>query len=99
MSRFLSFSDQVQQLGTYLYTQCPGLFGYGHMGYGYGGHFMGFILLILLVVLIYLALRNNRGRTVPGNTPETPLDILKTRYAKGEITKEQFEAMKQDLKT
>ena len=100
MSRFLSLSDQVQQLGTYLYAQCPGPFGYGHMGcYGYGGHFMGFLLLILLVVLIYLALRNSRGRTVQGTSPETPLDILKARYAKGEINKEQFEAMKQDLKT
>ncbi len=60
---------------------------------------MGFILLVFLIVLIYLALRNHRVRPVPGNSPETPLDILKTRYAKGEITKEQFETMKQDLKS
>lgn len=26
-----------------------------------------------------------------------PIDILKGRYAKGEITKDQFEAMKKDL--
>lgn len=33
--------------------------------------------------------------TLPSN--QTPLDILKMRYAKGEITREQFEEMKRDL--
>lgn len=28
---------------------------------------------------------------------QTPLDILKMRYARGEITREQYEQLKQDL--
>jgi putative membrane protein len=37
----------------------------------------------------------HRGRGVNGN--ETPQQILNRRYANGEITKEQYEAMRRDL--
>ena len=32
-----------------------------------------------------------------GSNSETPLEILKRRYAKGEITKEQFDRIKRDM--
>lgn len=33
-----------------------------------------------------------------GSSSETPIEIIKRRYAKGEISREQFEQMKQELK-
>jgi putative membrane protein len=38
--------------------------------------------------------RGGRAKT----EEETPLDILKRRYANGEISKDEFERIKEDLK-
>lgn len=75
--------------------------GYGcsfGFGYGYGGMFMGILFLILLSVMIYFIVQYVRSKNEIGRTNETPIDILKKRYAKGEITKEDFDRMKNELK-
>ena len=67
----------------------------------------GWILLVILVVILIYALA---GRPTPGTSEpsgrshgkaeqdvETALDILKKRYARGEISREDFEQMKRDL--
>ena len=71
---------------------CP--FGYG---YGYGGMFMGILFLILLGVAIYFIVKNAGSKNGIGQTKESPIEILKKRYAKGEITKEDFDRMKNEL--
>ena len=67
------------------------------MGYGYGGAFMWLIVLVLVGVVIYYLLQISRSKGSDGSIIETPLDILKKRYAKGEIDKEEFDRKKKDL--
>jgi putative membrane protein len=77
------------------YGMGPGMMG-GY-GYGYGGMFMGILFLVLLGVAIYFIVQNVRSKDGSGQGNESPIDILKKRYAKGEITKEDFDRMKNDL--
>jgi putative membrane protein len=68
---------------------------YGPMMYGgYGGWFMWLLLIILFIVLIYLLARPESKGPCSG---EKSMDILKKRYAKGEISKEEFDRIKKDL--
>jgi len=69
------------------------------MGYGYGGGFMWLIVLILVGVVIYFLLQVSKSKGSDGSIIETPLDILKKRYAKGEIDKEEFDRKKKDLES
>ncbi|MCB2147329.1 MAG: SHOCT domain-containing protein [Deltaproteobacteria bacterium] len=73
---------------------------WGHMmGYGYGGGFMWIIVLALVGVIIYFLLQASKSKSPDGSVMETPLEILKKRYAKGEIDKEEFDRKKEDLKS
>ena len=72
--------------------------GWGHMGgFGFGGIIMWLIFLILIALVIYFVMQSIKLGSSGHSSKETPLDILKTRYAKGEITKEEFNRMKKDL--
>ncbi|MBS3149450.1 SHOCT domain-containing protein [Candidatus Woesearchaeota archaeon] len=48
------------------------------------------ILIIILIMWIIIKLSKN-------NKKETSLEILKRRYAKGEINKKEFDKLKKDL--
>ncbi|HUS82909.1 MAG TPA: SHOCT domain-containing protein [Dehalococcoidia bacterium] len=68
-----------------------------HDGFGWFAVFGGLFWLILLGSIIYLivsVLAPDRG---PGHREEEPLEIAKRRYAKGEITREEFQQIRQDL--
>ena len=67
----------------------------------WGGHGYGWIIwIIALFVIIWIVIRiANAGQNRrTDSSGETPQDIIKKRYARGEISKEEFEQMKKDLK-
>jgi len=59
------------------------------------GHLFGIILLAGIVLLLAWAAKGwGKGRN---QIDEGALDILKKRYARGEITREEFERMKHEI--
>lgn len=65
---------------------------------GFGAIF--FILIIGALVYVLSSLRPNGG-SIPGRSEPTSasaLDILKARYARGEISKAEYDEMREDLR-
>ncbi|MDP2932337.1 MAG: SHOCT domain-containing protein [Chloroflexota bacterium] len=79
-----------------------GMMGPGMMGgFGWGG-FMGLGMIFFWGLVIWGIVALVRGTTSPGNTgyhtgTDSALDVLKKRYAQGEISKEEYEQKKKDL--
>ncbi|MEJ2050115.1 MAG: SHOCT domain-containing protein [Calditrichota bacterium] len=71
----------------------------GGIGMGFGGLFG--ILLIGLAVWAVVKLSGGHtfqtGGSANPSLNESPQDILKKRYARGEISREEFEQMKKNL--
>ncbi|MGC8494350.1 MAG: SHOCT domain-containing protein [Syntrophobacteraceae bacterium] len=66
----------------------------------FGGISMMFSWVIILAGIVLFVVWTKISRKGGGgasNAPESALDILKRRYASGEITKEQYESMRLDL--
>lgn len=91
---------QVVQYGSSWFGGCP-LSGYGGGGPGgfwLGGPIMMLLLFILLFVAVYAIARYTGHAGSTGMPADSPLEIIKRRYARGEITREQYETLRNDLK-
>jgi putative membrane protein len=81
-----------------------GNFGYGNM-MGYGGFGFGWIFSIIFWALIIWAIValvravNGKGGSswMNQDKEDSAMKILKERYAKGEISKEEFEQKRKDI--
>ncbi len=79
--------------------------GPGMMGWGYGMGWFGMILMglfwIAIIVGIIFLIRwlfvSAGTKSYRPDSEDSPLEILKKRYAGGEINKEEFEQKKKDL--
>jgi putative membrane protein len=71
-------------------------------GWGWGGMMLGMLLFwAVLVAAIVMLMKYALGRGDAGRREreKTALDILKERYARGEIEREEFEQKKHDLES
>jgi len=75
-------------------------------GFGMGFGLFGFLLMILFwgaIIALGVWLVGNlfpkAGSTAGSQAGESALEILKRRYARGELTREEYEAMRHDLES
>ena len=79
--------------------------GPGTMGWGYGIGWLWPIMMVVfwiaiivgIIFLIRWLVVSTRTATRGAGFDDTPLEIIKRRYARGEINKEEFEEKRRDL--
>jgi putative membrane protein len=65
------------------------------------GGALGLLVLVALVVVVVLLLTRSSagGRGATGRpSSQTPVEILQERYARGEITREEYQEMREHLR-
>lgn len=92
-------ADVFAQGRGYDYWHHPGMMG------GYDGGWLGGILMFIfwivvivgIITLIWWLVHSASGGSHRSKTGDSAMEILKQRYAGGEISKKEFEAIKKDL--
>lgn len=82
------------------YMMGYGGYGYGMMGFGWG--FLMMIVILVAVIFSIIALVRFLQRTSPNpssNIGNKAMEILNERYARGEISDEEYKRKKAELKT
>jgi putative membrane protein len=79
----------------------PGMMGGWGMGW-FGGIFMIVFWVLVIIGLVFLIkwlIQSTKGEKEVARVGSRALDILRERYAKGELDKEEFQRMKADLQS
>lgn len=75
-----------------------GGYGYGMMGYGWGWLMMiGIFILVVLGIIALIRYLQQSARPDRQVTSKTALDILNERYARGEMSDEEYQRKKADV--
>lgn len=79
-----------------------GMMGMGGGGWGTGwgfGWIFGLLFMIALIIGVVWLVKNVAGSGTSSSSPkeESALELLKKRYARGEINREEFEEKNKDL--
>jgi putative membrane protein len=92
--------EALSQGRDYGWGMGPGMMGWRH-GMGWFGMVLMMVFWIAAIVGVIILIRwlwISTGKKGRGTSQEdSPLEILKRRYARGEINKEEFEQKKKDL--
>ena len=85
-------------MGMMMNMMGGGMMGNYPANYSYGyNSFIGILWLIFLIGVIALIIWVIYKLTRKGKEPENPMGILKKRFARGEITKRQFDDIKKEI--
>lgn len=81
----------------------PGMMGWGGYGTGWFGAIFMAVFWVAVIVGVILLIRwlvlSSGAPGRGGAAGDSALEILKKRYARGEINKEEFEAKRKDLES
>lgn len=68
-----------------------------HWGFGFGHGLFGIVFWIIVIALVVLVLRALVGGGAGDRQEMSALEVLRKRYARGEIDRDEFERRRRDL--
>lgn len=98
--QFCGWNKVLAQEGPYRgWHMGPDMMGYWGMGW-FGGIFFFIFWILIIVGMVFLIkwlIHMGKGHSAERSSGSRALEILRERYAKGEIEKDEFEEKKKDL--
>jgi putative membrane protein len=89
-------NEHVPMEGAFAGCGMWSMMGYGFGGLGFAGMLLWWLIwVIAIAAVVYIVMKLLKGSTEA--VSDSPVNILKKRFARGDITKQQFEEMKKEL--